>query len=1379
MKIPITGDVMRIDTAKQSFDMQEIENRRFMFNPQTGTLILGKQYPLSNKELMSSHSEEHYEARTNEPFDSFVQGWVGTGARYESGVIHFTPPLSKKPHAVDKGFSVIEMFVRNGADENTIARGFPGEWEQPLSNILDVKKIRTEEKLMINNSSNKIDPFKEAPDFCSRLMKISGIDSDMLTEWVENAFSQALISEEDGVPQNEAQETALNEFAEAFEKIELYHNGIAAEIFNFKAGYAAHELYDAARFIAEGGTPAEALNLASSGAFEGSVAPESQKDLIMASKIQQWYEKIGQEFPLRGNENFGKYTVLDVPDGETLILRRDDGYRLEAHLPQLNPDSTIEWAYSSNGYFEQNLPLYLETLSYARENGEVELFKESKRLNEDCAKAIDKAISKHSTLRGMPGAASYDFDTSLKEVTDIFGQERVTAVIATIPLAHTMDGRISERNKEWAKSIDVPKVQYIIFNTHLAVLDGFTDYVRKAHQTALEQERAVSVEKQEKAIILHNVQETVQSLRDTNEAAADYFSEMSEPELSEFIEIVVEMIYDDPPYLLDYFENEESIEKIKERAEGLIMVRVEDDFALQKEQEEQKITLKKLIDNELGENTHICVYNEYGDFLCEGEPEDLRKDGFWAFINEDTVNVHKSGQGLSESGKEAVIIHLSNFLIKERAPATSETEWHKQLKAELGDKYKFAEHLYEGQTQPVTFGELKVMLENGTLKGQITEPYGIESKEYGELDGKTLWSLQAGDMRIDLRISQYDMLQEGKFGNSIDFHIYSDVFTKVNEEHFDMELAGADYKYSDLDITKVNSITDLENQMFETLDKVVNEYGLRYVKSEKPQTFLDFLRSDGEYGDYLFDGDVIVGDVEMNHALVWDVGADITDYCYEQYADLLNSPYKIHDHGNGYEVIEVFCDDYEMGKDFFAAAAGYIADSEHKKMFIEIDYSKVFKKENPEHYIFEKLGEWTVEDILHGMETNDFPDGISVGDSLFYMEKGEFFIDVSLSCDFDDNFVALYEIGRIDELGKERNEDYMVFDLDVESVEHEMSVLIENHKKEQSALKNKNPTRYPNQRFGTGPGNLENKVYNNLTEEFTMENNIQNNVPKITVRVTPIENGSNLKGTATVTIGDQIAIHGVKIVQGEKGLFVSMPSEKGRDDKFYDTVLPKSKEASAIITEKTLAAYQDALVNGKQQKSDLNPTELSVKVSNLHNNTNSDSGIRANCQITINDMLVIKGVKVIVNGKTGELGVALPSKQDENGGYIPVANAITTDFYAQIKNTVINHYQNPPKTLGNTSYGKLADKSQGEEILHKTYNSQFAEKVGEQLDANDVRWSAKLEGNGKTVIAVNKNDAEKLNQSAETAKELAQGNKNKPEAPEVPEAPAKKTGGRK
>jgi hypothetical protein len=50
----------------------------------------------------------------------------------------------------------------------------------------------------------------------------------------------------------------------------------------------------------------------------------------------------------------------------------------------------------------------------------------------------------------------------------------------------------------------------------------------------------------------------------------------------------------------------------------------------------------------------------------------------------------------------------------------------------------------------------------------------------------------------------------------------------------------------------------------------------------------------------------------------------------------------------------------------------------------------------------------------------------------------------------------------------------------------------------------------------------------------------------------------------------------------------------------------------------------------------------------------------------------------------------------------------------------------------------------GDELKHSTLNSKFAEKVGAELDAANVKWSGKLVEGGKTVIAVAKSDETKL-----------------------------------
>ena len=80
---------MLIDTGRTAFDIRQIENRRFMFSPQSGELILGRQY--KGNQLYASHAEEHGKSGAKAPYDSFIRGWVGAGRQYPHGVIHFAP----------------------------------------------------------------------------------------------------------------------------------------------------------------------------------------------------------------------------------------------------------------------------------------------------------------------------------------------------------------------------------------------------------------------------------------------------------------------------------------------------------------------------------------------------------------------------------------------------------------------------------------------------------------------------------------------------------------------------------------------------------------------------------------------------------------------------------------------------------------------------------------------------------------------------------------------------------------------------------------------------------------------------------------------------------------------------------------------------------------------------------------------------------------------------------------------------------------------------------------------------------------------------------------------------------------------------------------
>lgn len=135
-KIPVVRGIMTVDTSAQAIDMQEIQNRRFMFNPKTKTLVLGHQYG-KTKGLPGSHAEELAKAGITQGFDDFTRGWVGTGRDYPHGVIHFAPSVdARHPVLFDRAFDTLEMFKANGARDMTLVRGFGAVWEQPLSAIL-------------------------------------------------------------------------------------------------------------------------------------------------------------------------------------------------------------------------------------------------------------------------------------------------------------------------------------------------------------------------------------------------------------------------------------------------------------------------------------------------------------------------------------------------------------------------------------------------------------------------------------------------------------------------------------------------------------------------------------------------------------------------------------------------------------------------------------------------------------------------------------------------------------------------------------------------------------------------------------------------------------------------------------------------------------------------------------------------------------------------------------------------------------------------------------------------------------------------------------------------------------------------------------------
>jgi len=79
---------------------------------------------------------------------------------------------------------------------------------------------------------------------------------------------------------------------------------------------------------------------------------------------------------------------------------------------------------------------------------------------------------------------------------------------------------------------------------------------------------------------------------------------------------------------------------------------------------------------------------------------------------------------------------------------------------------------------------------------------------------------------------------------------------------------------------------------------------------------------------------------------------------------------------------------------------------------------------------------------------------------------------------------------------------------------------------------------------------------------------------KITVsRLHKLDGTGATKAFCDLSILDSFVIKGLRVVEGEKGLFVSMPQEAGKDGKWYSTVIPLNREIKDEIEKIVLEAY--------------------------------------------------------------------------------------------------------------------------------------------------------------------------------------------------------------
>ncbi|MBO5292163.1 MAG: septation regulator SpoVG [Lachnospiraceae bacterium] len=88
---------------------------------------------------------------------------------------------------------------------------------------------------------------------------------------------------------------------------------------------------------------------------------------------------------------------------------------------------------------------------------------------------------------------------------------------------------------------------------------------------------------------------------------------------------------------------------------------------------------------------------------------------------------------------------------------------------------------------------------------------------------------------------------------------------------------------------------------------------------------------------------------------------------------------------------------------------------------------------------------------------------------------------------------------------------------------------------------------------------------------------------KITdVRVRKITKEGKMKAIVSITLDDEFVVHDIKVIEGEKGLFIAMPSKKATDGEYRDIAHPINSETRDTIQRMILASYEKALAEPEE-----------------------------------------------------------------------------------------------------------------------------------------------------------------------------------------------------
>ena len=77
------------------------------------------------------------------------------------------------------------------------------------------------------------------------------------------------------------------------------------------------------------------------------------------------------------------------------------------------------------------------------------------------------------------------------------------------------------------------------------------------------------------------------------------------------------------------------------------------------------------------------------------------------------------------------------------------------------------------------------------------------------------------------------------------------------------------------------------------------------------------------------------------------------------------------------------------------------------------------------------------------------------------------------------------------------------------------------------------------------------------------------------VRVRKVDKEGKMKAIVSITFDEEFVIHDIKVIEGEKGLFIAMPSRKTTDGEYRDIAPPIPATTRELLQQTILEKYQE------------------------------------------------------------------------------------------------------------------------------------------------------------------------------------------------------------